>query len=140
MKTTANNPLSDVNTVADLEAEVNKAKAVKCWCSVHQNGGTVKNDDGDEIEIDADQVNRFISESEEIITIHAPNRLRYLNDLAEHEKHAKKVYPDIFKRGTSMRDRFHTLLKACPELMRFPDYHLILGDCITGLESRISRN
>ncbi len=139
MNTTASNPLADVNSVSEVEAKVAQAKAVKCWCAQHPDGGTVKDENGNDVYVDADQVRRFISVAEEMITIHAPSRMKYLNEVELHEKHARKVYPDLFKRGAKMRERFRAMLKAFPDVMRFPDYHLILGDCITGCESRTNR-
>ncbi|MEI6035704.1 MAG: hypothetical protein WCS65_15675 [Verrucomicrobiae bacterium] len=132
----AANPLSDVSDPGELASRVNNAVVVKRWCIENPDGGTVKDKDGGEVEFESAQVRKMLADAEEIITVHAPRRERFLVENEQHGKVAREVYPDMFKRGTEMEKAFQNLVKAWPEVTRFPDYHLVLGDYLAGFNAR----
>lgn len=132
----ADNPLSDVSSPAELTARVNNAVAVKRWCIENPDGGTVKNKDGEEVEIEPAQARKMLADAEEVITVHAPRRERFLQESEGHTKAARDAYPEMFKKGTEMEKAFQSLVRAWPEVTRFPDSLLVLGDYITGFKAR----
>jgi len=135
----AQNPLSDVSDATVLAERVNNAQAAKRWCIENPDGGTVRGSDGKEIEFEPSQVRKMLADCEELLTVHAPRRERFLVENEAHTKTAREVYPEMFKRGSEMEKEFQNLVKAWPEVTRFPDYHLVLGDYITGFGSRSGR-
>ena len=135
----AQNPLSDVPDVARLAERVDSAQAVKRWCIENPDGGTVRDKDGREVEFEPAQVRKMLADAEELLTVHAPRRERFLSENEAHTKTAREVYPEMFKRGTEMEKTFQNLVKAWPEVTRFPDYHLVLGDYIAGFGARGGR-
>lgn len=135
----AANPLSDVSDPAELATRVNNAVAVKRWCIENPDGGTVKKADGSEIEIDSAQARRMLADAEEVITVHAPRRERFLAESETHGKVAREVYADMFKKGSETEKAYQNLLRAWPEVTRFPDYQLVLGDYLTGFNARTAK-
>lgn len=132
----ADNPLSDVSSPAELTTRVNGAVALKRWCIENPDGGTVKNKEGEDVEFEPAQVRKMLADMEEIITVHAPRRERYLAESETNGKVAREVYPEMFKTGSEMEKAFQQLVKAWPEVTRFPDYQLVLGDYIAGFKAR----
>ncbi len=136
MAPTAENPLADVDSAEALEARVANAVAVKRWCIKNPDGGTVTDKEGNEVDIDPEQARSMLADAEDVITVHAPRRERFLAESVKHTAAAKEVYPDMFKSGTEMEKAFQSLVKAWPEVKRFPDHHLVLGDYIAGFKAR----
>ena len=135
----AQNPLSDVSDASVLAERVNNAQAVKRWCIENPDGGTVRGSDGKEVEFEPSQVRKMLADCEELLTVHAPRRERFLVENEAHTATARDVYPEMFKRGSEMEKQFQKLVKAWPEVTRFPDYHLVLGDYIAGFGARGGR-
>ena len=133
---TAADPLADVFDLAELVDRVRGAEAVKRWCAEYPKGGTVNGKAGEIVKIEPEQSRRMLCEAEEILSIHAPRRSQFLHALSEYDRQAREVYPAMFKAGSAEAERFQSLLEALPEVMRFPDYALILGDCLTGFNVR----
>lgn len=130
------NPLADVSDMKSLNDRLANAFTVKRWCTENPDGGTVRNAKGEEVDIDTAAARKMLADAEEMILVHGPRREKFL---AEHESHtavAREVYPELFERGTEMQKQFSNLIAAWPEVMRFPDYHLVLGDYMTGLKAR----
>jgi len=133
---TAADPLADVFDLAELVERVRGAEAVKRWCVEYPKGGTVKGKAGEVVKIEPEQSRRMLCDAEEILSIHVPRRAQFLHALSEYDRQAREVYPAMFKAGSADAERFKSLLEALPEVKRFPDYALILGDCLTGFNAR----
>ena len=136
---TAANPLSDVSDPAELAARVNNAVAVKRWCIENPEGGTVKNKGGEDVEIEPAQARKMLADAEELLTIHAPRRERFLAESETHAKVARESYPEMFKKGSESEKAYQNLLRAWPEVTRFPDYQVVLGDYLTGFNARTAK-
>lgn len=133
---TAADPLADAFDLEELVERVRGAEAVKRWCVEYPKGGTVKGNAGEVVTVDSEESRRMLCQAEEILSVFAPRRARFLHDFAEYDRQAREVYPDMFKAGSAEAERFQSLLEALPEVKRFPDYALILGDCLTGFNAR----
>jgi hypothetical protein len=132
----ANNPLSDVEDAAGLAKRVNDAVALRRWCIENPDGGTVLDKDGNEQEIEGGTARRMLADMEELLSIHAPRRERFLAERTGYEKEARERYPEMFEDGSEMEKASREILRAWPEVKRFPDFRLVLGDYITGLNAR----
>ena len=131
-------PLSEVQDARGLRDEIEKAMAVKRWCIENPDGGTVQAGDK-EIEIEAAQTRKMLADAEEMITIHVPRRERFIAEKVENERVARAEYPEMFKSGSDMEKAYHNLLKAWPDVMRFPDYQLVIGDYMRGNAARMAK-
>jgi hypothetical protein len=136
---TAADPLSDVTDANSLRAKFNEALAVKRWCIENPEGGVVKNAKGEEVEIEGAQARRMLADAEEIITVHGPKRERFLTEEAQHDAVARESYPEMFKSGTEAEKAFRSVLEAWPDVVRFPDYKLVIGDYIRGHQARTAK-
>jgi hypothetical protein len=131
-------PLSEVQDVRGLRDEVEKAMAVKRWCIENPDGGTVQAGEK-EIDIEAAQARKMLADAEEMITLHVPRRQQFLTEKVENERVARAEYPEMFKSGSDMEKAYHNLLKAWPDVMRFPDYQLVIGDYMRGNAERMAK-
>jgi ubiquitin len=133
----AADPLSDVQNEDELQARVAQAIAVKRWCITNPDGGVVTNDKGEEVEISAEAARKMMADVEERLTLHVPRRAKYLAEESANAALAREFYPDLYKGDNAkMREQ---LLKAWPEVMRFPDWQLVLGDYMTGHKLRTEK-
>jgi len=128
-------PLADIFDPAELAARVKIAESVKRWCIEYPKGGRVVHGIK-AVTVDAEQSRRMLCDAFEIIRVFAPRRARFLKKAAEYDRQARAVYPAMFKAGNPMSGRLQFLLKAWPEVKRFPDYALILGDFMAGFNMR----
>lgn len=133
---TAADPLADIADDKQLAEKVQHAIAVKRWCIENPDGGTVKNALGEDVEIEPAAGRRMLADAEEILTIHAPRKERFLKDKAGHEKEAREIYPDMFKEGTESAKAYQSLIQAWPEVTRFPDFQIVIGDYMAGVNAR----
>jgi len=133
---TAADPLADVFDPAELAERVRVAEAVKRWCVEYPKGGTVKGKAGEAVTIEPEESRRMLCQAEEMLSLHAPLRAQFLQDFAEADRQAREIYPAMFKAGSAESERVQSLLETWPELKRFPDYALILGDYMTGFNAR----
>lgn len=134
-----NDPLADVLDDAALTQKVQNARAIKRWALEHPEGGTVKNAQGEDVEVSAEQVRQHLIAADELLTEHAPRKAAYLRDLASHETVARETYPDLFDPKSAMFREAVETLRAMPELMRFPDWKLSVGDFITARRARLEK-
>jgi chromosome segregation ATPase len=133
----AENPLADVADAETLNARVANARAVKRWCIENPEGGTVKNAEGVEVEIEPAAARRMLADAEEVLTIHGPKRERFLVEQREHDRVARETYPEMFKKGSEAEKAYGSLIEAWPEVLRFPDHKVVLGDYIAGFNARM---
>ena len=135
------NPLQDVNTEEQLNARVDQAKRVKRWCLENLEGGEVPAQDGkgEPAQYDAQQVRQMLANADDILTEHVPARRQFLVDQAKWDAETRKVHPDLFNGEKPMFKEAVQYLKALPELMRFPDWKMVLGDFIVARNARLAR-
>jgi hypothetical protein len=132
--------LSAVDTPTELEGRLQTALQVKRWCIENPDGGTVTRGDGNEVEIEPQQARKMLADAEELITLHIPRRHRYLQDREQHEAVAKVAYPSLYEKGSEDARAADVLLKMWPEVRRFPDWRLVIGDYMRGFRERAAAN
>jgi len=132
-------PLADVLDETMLTEKVQKARAIKRWALEHPEGSTVKNAQNEDVEVTAEQVRQHLIAADELLTEHAPRKAAYLRDLAVHETVARETYPELFEPKSAMFKEAVETLKVMPELMRFPDWKLSVGDFITARRARLEK-
>jgi hypothetical protein len=133
----ANVPFSNLNTMAEIEAETAQARSVKRWCEEHSDGYTVENEDGSERHYSKEEITQIKLNAIDALEEHLPKRTNYIRTKEQVEPVAKKVYGNIWgKMETRERKIADAFLKAFPEITKFPDYKILVGDLVTGMSVR----
>jgi hypothetical protein len=130
---TALNPLSDVQSVKDLDTRYAEAKRLKAWCEAHPDGEeVVKN--GKTYEITQKEVAEKLARVTAEIEAYPDAKI----ELKEREQSrpwetAKQVLPDLFKVNSPDQQQAQYYLEQCPELaVRFTDHELVLAALVIG--------
>lgn len=136
----ANVPFSNLNTTAEIEAEIAQARSVKRWCEEHADGYTVENEDGTERHYSREEIVQIKLNAIDALEEHLPKRAAYIQTKDKVEPLAKQVYGNIWgKMDTRERKIADAFIKAFPEITKFPDYKLLVGDLVSGMKSREQR-
>jgi len=138
---TSANPLTDVLTESELDNRVGAAKRARRWALQNINGAVVPSQNGGEDrEYTEQEVRQIMANADELLTETAPTRRQFLKDQVVWDAQAKTVYPDLFDAAAPLYQEAVGYLKAMPELLRFPDFKICVGDFIEGRRLRLSRD
>jgi hypothetical protein len=68
--------------------------------------------------------------------------MQYVRAKDNFENLAEKEYGIVWKKDVDTREKqiAHQFLKAFPEITRFPDYKMVIGDYIAGVKARESKS
>lgn len=133
----SNVPFSNLNTTAEIVAETAQARSVKRWCEEHADGYTVENEDGTERHYSREEIIQIKLNAIDALEEHLPKRAAYIQTKEKIEPMAKQVYGNIWgKMDTRERKIADAFLKEFPEITKFPDYKLLIGDLVTGMKVR----
>ena len=135
---TKDNPYSNLSTPDEVNREAEQAKQIRRWCEMNPDGAVVRKSDGDEVEYTAEEVRKIKIKAMDALEEHLPKRMNYLNNFMQIEQVANKEYPWWKDRSSTERQIAETFMKHFPEIQRFPDYKMVLGDYIRGVKSRES--
>jgi hypothetical protein len=136
----AMSPLANVMTEAELDQRVVQAKRVKRWALENINGVVVNGENGaEDREYTEREVRQIMANADELLTEAVPARRQYLKDQAAWDAQTRAVYPDLFDGGSELYKEAKEYLKAMPELMRYPDWKVCIGDFIEGRKARMKR-
>lgn len=130
------NPYSNLNTPAEIQKEVEQAKKVRRWCEMNPDGATVRNEDGTETDYTAEEVRNIKLRVLDALEEHLPSRAAYLEQAARIEQVAHKEYPWWKDKSTREHTIAQKFLEAFPEITKFPDYKMVVGDYIRGVKTR----
>lgn len=136
---TPDNPLSDVETMEELDARIAAAKRVRTWAMTHRDGASVKGADGNEEYVDAAEMARHLAAADAIVTDHGPARKEWLSQRETSVAEAKAAYPAFFTQGSSESKALREILKQYPALGKYPNVELIIGDALVGQQARMAR-
>jgi hypothetical protein len=129
---TDNHPLSDVTTADELAQRQSAAEAWLDWCAENPDGGTVgKGDKAEELTAEDVKVRRQWANK---VLRQAPAREKWIEARAQFRDHARKTFPEMFRKGTPEYRAAEDLLKGTPELVRQPDYEMSIAYMVRGLK------
>jgi hypothetical protein len=137
LEPTADDPLSDLDSMSELEAKVSAAKKVRAWALANPDGATVTNPDGSERYVDRSEIAKYIAQTDALLTDHAPTRREYIAQREQILPEARAAYPDLFKVGSAEHKVMVDTLKAVPALKRLPGYEMVIGDALLGMRYRL---
>lgn len=130
------NPYSNLESAEQVQKEIERAKQIRRWCEMNPEGGVVKDAQGNETEYSSEEVRNIKVKALDALEEHLPSQLNYINNANQVEKVVAKEYPWWKDRSSSERQIAEAFLKHFPEIKRFPDYKMVLGDYIRGVKTR----
>lgn len=133
------NPYFSLQTEGEVYAEIEKAWAVRDWAEDHPDGAVVLNKDGEEVEYSAEEVRKAKKNAIHALEKHLPKQLNYIAVRKQFDSEAEKAYPFLKDRSNPDYQYVNALVKEFPEIVRFPDYKLSLGDMVEGKKLRESK-
>jgi hypothetical protein len=136
---TPQNPLVNVNTTDELLRRRDLSRTAKSWAIQHLDGGEIELDNGEKKFLTGDEVKLLLSRAEDMLDTHLPQRANFLAQKQEWDNRAKSAYPNLSKPGHKDNQEYQAWLKAAPEIQRFPDIALIIGDAMLGRQLRLQR-
>ena len=137
LEPTPEDPLSDMDSLSELEAKVSAAKKVRAWALANPDGATVTNPDGSERYVDRSEIAKFVAQTDALLTDHAPTRKEYLAQREVILPEAKAAYPDLFKVGSAEHKVLIDTLRQVPALKRLAGYEMVIGDALRGMKARL---
>lgn len=129
-------PYSNLATLEEVSREADQAKQIRRWCEMNPDGAEVTNSNGETVEYTAEDVRKIKIKALDALEEHLPARARYLENYNHIEQVAVKEYPWWKDRSSSERQIAESFLKHFPEIKRFPDYKMVVGDYIRGIRTR----
>lgn len=128
----ADEPLLAVGTLEALDKKLAQAKAVKEWALKNRDGWSGEIE-GEPTTFTAEEMAAKLEAALGIIEA-APTRRDYLTKRAEigSRAAAERLYPDMFRKGTTDHTVYEHVLKTVPELVRLPDYEMFVGHWLRG--------
>lgn len=133
---TADNPYAHLGSQDEVSREVDQAKQIRRWCEMNPDGAVVTGKDGNETEYSAEEVRNIKIRAMDALEEHLPKRMQYLSNYNQIEQVAAKEYPWWKDKSARERQMAETFIKAFPEIQKFPDYKMVIGDYIRGVKSR----
>lgn len=130
------NPFSNLSTLDEVNKEFDQSKQIRRWCEMNPDGAIVTNANGEEVEYTAEDVRKIKIKAMDAMEEHLPKRAQYLENYQQIEQVATKEYPWWKDKSTRERQIAEAFLKSFPEIKRFPDYKMVLGDYIRGVKAR----
>lgn len=135
---TADNPYANLSSMEEVQKEMEQAKQIRRWCEMNPDGAVVTNSKGEEVEYTAEEIRNIKIKALDAMEEHLPARARYLQNYQQMEQVAVKEYPWWKDRSAQERQIAEAFIKNFPEIQRFPDYKMVLGDYIRGVKARES--
>lgn len=124
---TAEDPLADVQTEAELEQRIAGAKSWRNWLRLHPDGGTVG--EGENVkEVTPEQARAWLVHYEDILLEHAPARRTQLAKRQAADADALKVHPWLARASDPRTLAVEAELRAQPVLRSVPGVRALIAD------------
>jgi hypothetical protein len=133
---TAENPYANLSTPEEVSREADQAKQIRRWCEMNPDGAVVTGKDGSETEYTAEEVRNIKIKALDALEEHLPKRMQYLQNFNQMEQVATKEYPWWKDKAARERQIADSFIKHFPEIQKFPDYKMVVGDYIRGVQAR----
>lgn len=129
-------PFSNLNTIAEIEAEIAQARSVRNWAEENADGYTETNDKGEEVYYDPAKIRQIKVNAMKALEEGLPKRLQYIQARDQIDQVATKEYPWWKDKTAKERQIAEQFLQAFPHIKKFPDYKMVIGDYIRGVKAR----
>lgn len=136
---TAEDPLADVEDETTLNQRIVNSRALWRWAKTHPNGGTLKDAQGNDVEITAERALEMVVQEEEFDRFHAPARRQLLKDRATQDAAAVQAFPWLKNKASRGSVEIEAMLRRTPALRSVPSIKLILADHLTHRAARLAK-
>lgn len=130
------NPYFQLQTEQEVQAEIKNARQVRRWAEENPDGAVVRGKDGNEMEYSAEDIRRIKLNAIDALEEQLPAQLNYVATRKQYDAEAEKVYPFLKQRTSPEYQYAAELIRAFPEIQKFPDFKLSIGDMIEGRKLR----
>ena len=134
---TPENPFANVTKLEDLQREEHNAEQVMDWCDDNMDGAVVKTSDG-EMEYSAEEVRNIRKNASKALRKHLPQRQQWIRENQQNEEYANKTYKWWEDKTSTEYQAANNIIREFPEVQRFPDYKVIVGDTLMGMQMRLA--
>jgi hypothetical protein len=131
-------PLADLESEADVEKHVQMMRQLRRWCLRNLDGGEITNSKGETLELSSQDVRTRLAHADDVIQHFGPQRLKYLGERGQFDTMARRHYPELFETSSPAAKMMADFLRRCPEIMKVPNYRMIIGDAIRGMNVRLA--
>jgi len=129
-------PYSNLNTIAEIEAEIAQARSVRNWAEANAEGYTHTNENGEEEYYDPAKMRQIKINAMKALEEGLPKRYQYLQAREQVDTIVAKEYPWWNDKTAKERQIAEQFLNAFPAIKKFPDYKMVIGDYIRGVKAR----
>ena len=133
------NPYFKLQSDTDVHAEIRNARQVRRWAEENPDGAVVTGKNGEEVEYSADDIRKIKLNAIDALEEHLPSQMNYIQTRKQFDAEAEKTYPFWKQRSSSEYQYANALLREFPEIQKFPDFKLSIGDMIEGKRIRESK-
>jgi hypothetical protein len=130
------NPYFHLDTPEKIRNEMEKARKVRYWAEENSDGCLVTNQDGSESEYSASQVKEIKLNALKALEEHLPKQAAFITEKVKMDTYAESEYSWWKKKEARERQIADKFIQAFPEITKFPDYKVVVGDYIAGFTSR----
>jgi hypothetical protein len=130
------NPFRSITDDAALQKAIEQARQVRDWCEENPYGGEVARSDGSTVHVEESEVRKMKVQAMKDLETNIPEQMNFLNARRRFDPVAEQEYPWWKKKDTKEYQTAVALLKNFPELTEFPDYKLVIGDFVFGMQAR----
>jgi hypothetical protein len=130
------NPYLHLDNQSAVESEIQQARRVRRWCEENPDGATVAGPDGKEVDYSAEQIRAIKLNAIDALEEHLPRQLNYVQNKSKLDPIAESEYSWWKNKASREYQQAQNMLKNFPELRRFPDYKIVIGDYIRGSMER----
>ncbi len=135
---TPSNPFQHVQSYAALKAEEANAEQVIEWCDANEDGAVLKQNDG-EREYTSQEVRAIRRNAEKALRKDLPAHSEYLRAREHFDHQAVEAYAWWKDKAAGEYQAAAQLLRVFPEMAKFPDYKISVGDFIEGRRARMAK-
>lgn len=133
---TQSNPFSNLATLESVTKELEQAESVIKWAVENSDGVVVKGKDGTESEYTSEDVAKIRYNAEKAIRSDLPKQWQYVQEAKHFSTIAEAEYPWLKDKTSKNYTEAHAALQAFPELLRFAEHKVVVGDLIAGRRLR----
>ena len=132
-------PHSDLNSIAEIEAEIAQARSVRDWAEANADGYTATDAEGNETHYDPAQIRQIKINAMKAIETTLPQRYQYIQTRDSIDTVVAKEYPWWKDKTSKERQIAEQFLNSFPHIRKFPDYKMVIGDYLRGVRAREMR-
>ena len=130
------NPFANLVKLEDVQKEEHNAEQVLDWCEDNPDGAVVNTSNG-EVEYSAEEVREMRKQASKAIRKWLPQRTQWVREYQQNEEYAGKAYKWWNNKASAEYQSAASILREFPEIQKFPDYKIIVGDTLVGMTMRL---